>query len=257
MKVVAIIPARYRSTRFPGKPLADIRGLPMIVHVYRAVAQCSLFDWITVATDDERIGQVCDKHGMAWMMTSSEHPTGTDRVAEVASEIEAAIYVNIQGDEPMLKPEVIEAAARPLVEDTEQRLLVTNLCSLITDPAELIDTNVIKVALARDGRAIYLSRQPIPYPKSRQGARYLKQVCVYGFRRAPLLRFAALEPGPLESAEGIELLRFIENGIPVRFFEVESRSVAVDTPEDLERVNALWPVGDPSGTSGGSVIGTH
>ena len=238
-KVVAVIPARYRSTRFPGKPLAEIRGIPMIVHVYRAAAQCSLFDRIVVATDDERIGQVCEEHGMPWVMTSTDHPTGTDRVAEVAQQVEAAVYVNIQGDEPMLKPEIIEAAARPLVDDTEERLQVTNLCTLISDPAELIDTNVIKVALAQDERAIYLSRQPIPYPKSRQGTRYLKQVCVYGFRRSPLLGFLALEQGPLEGAEGIELLRFIEHGTPVQFFEVESRSVAVDTPEDLARVNAL------------------
>ena len=237
--VVGVIPARYRSSRFPGKPLAEIGGLPMIVHVYRAAAQCSVFDWISVATDDERIGQVCEEHGVPWAMTSSGHLTGTDRVAEVARQIEAAVYINIQGDEPMLKPDVIEAAARPLVEDTEQRILVTNLCASISDPAEVIDTNVIKVALAPDGHAVYLSRQPIPYPKSREGARYQKQVCVYGFRRDPLLRFAALEQGPLESAEGIELLRFIEHGIPVQFYQVESHSVAVDTPDDLARVNAL------------------
>ena len=172
--VVGVIPARYRSSRFPGKPLAEIGGLPMIVHVYRAAAQCTVFDWISVATDDERIGQVCEEHGVPWAMTSSGHPTGTDRVAEVARQIEAAVYINIQGDEPMLKPDVIEAAARPLVEDTEQRILVTNLCASISDPAEVIDTNVIKVALAPDGHAVYLSRQPIPYPKSREGARYQK-----------------------------------------------------------------------------------
>ena len=134
-KVVAVIPARYRSTRFPGKPLAQINGLPMLVHVYRAVAKCGIFDWITVGTDDERIGGVCDEHGIPWVMTSSDHPTGTDRVAEVARQLEATIYVNIQGAEPMLKPEVIEAAVRPLLEDTNQRLLVTNLCAPISDPS--------------------------------------------------------------------------------------------------------------------------
>lgn len=238
-KVIAAIPARYRSTRFPGKPLVDVQGLPMVVRVYQAVTRCSVFDWVTVATDDERIGEVCDKHNVSWTMTSSDHPTGTDRIAEVARKTNAMIYVNIQGDEPMLQPEVIEAAVHPLIHDKDQSLAITNLCAPISDPAELIDTNVIKVALNQDGRAVYLSRAPIPYPKSRENAHYLKQVCVYGFRREALLQFADLTQGPLESAEGIELLRYIEHGIPVQFFQVESESVSVDTPEDLARVNAL------------------
>lgn len=211
----------------------------MIVRVHQAVSRCDVFDWITVATDDERIAEVCEKHGMSWTMTSADHPTGTDRTAEVARKIESEFYVNIQGDEPMLQPAVIEAAVHPLLEDSQCRLMVTNLCALITEPAEVLDTNVIKVGLNHSGKAVYLSRQPIPYPKSREQARYLKQVCVYGFRRDPLLRFAELEPGPLESAEGIELLRFIEHGIPVQFFPVEGNSVSVDTPDDLARVNTL------------------
>jgi 3-deoxy-manno-octulosonate cytidylyltransferase (CMP-KDO synthetase) len=238
--VIAVIPARYRSTRFPGKPLSDIHGKPMIARVYEAVAKCSIFDWITVATDDERISDSCDANRIPWVFTDSGHPTGTDRVAEVSRLIKSNIYVNIQGDEPMLEPGVIEAAVHPLLSDTNKEIAVTNLASEIRDPAEAIDSNVIKVGFNHTGKAIYLSRLPIPYPKSPGDARYYKQVCVYGFRKAALQDFSVLPQGPLELSEGIELLRFIEHGIPVQFHIVESNSISVDTPDDLERVNALF-----------------
>ncbi len=238
--VIAVIPARYRSTRFPGKPLSDIHGKPMIVRVYEAVAKCSIFDWITVATDDERISDVCDANNIPWIFTSSDHPTGSDRVAEVARLIESKIYVNIQGDEPMLEAKVIEAAVHPLLADVDEAISVTNLAALISNPGEAIDSNVIKVGFNHTGKAIYLSRLPIPYPKAADEARYYKQVCVYGFRKSALEAFANLPQGPLERSEGIELLRFIEHGIPVQFHIVESESISVDTPDDLERVNAIF-----------------
>ena len=238
--VIAVIPARYRSTRFPGKPLSDIQGKPMIVRVYESVSNCSIFDWITVATDDERISDVCDSNNIPWVFTSSDHPTGTDRVAEVAQHIKSKIYVNIQGDEPMLEANVIEAAVHPLIADTDETISITNLAAVITNPAEAIDSNVIKVGFNHTGKAIYLSRLPIPYPKSPDAARYYKQVCVYGFRKSALEAFADLPQGPLEQTEGIELLRFIEHGIPVQFHIVESESISVDTPDDLARVNAIF-----------------
>lgn len=238
--VIAVIPARYRSTRFPGKPLSDIHGKPMIVRVYEAVANCSIFDWITVATDDKRISDVCDENNIPWVFTSSDHPTGSDRVAEVARLIESKIYVNIQGDEPMLEAKVIEAAVHPLLDDVDETISVTNLAALISNPGEAIDSNVIKVGFNDTGKAIYLSRLPIPYPKAADEARYYKQVCVYGFRRSALEAFANLPQGPLERSEGIELLRFIEHGIPVQFHIVESESISVDTPDDLQRVNAIF-----------------
>lgn len=238
--VIAVIPARYKSTRFPGKPLSDIQGKPMIVRVFEAVSKCNIFDWITVATDDERISDVCDANEIPWVFTSSHHPTGTDRVAEVAKLIESNIYVNIQGDEPMLEADVIEAAVHPLLSDTNQIISVTNLAAIISSPEEAIDSNVIKVGFNHNGKAIYLSRLPIPYPKSPGQAKYYKQVCVYGFRKSALEAFAELPQGPLEQSEGVELLRFIEHGIPVQFYVVDSESISVDTPDDLVRVNAIF-----------------
>lgn len=238
--VIAVIPARYRSTRFPGKPLSDIHGKPMIVRVYESVSKCSVFDWITVATDDERISEVCDSNNIPWIFTCSDHPTGTDRVAEVAQSVESKIYVNIQGDEPMLEAEVIQAAVHPLLADTNETISVTNLAAPITNPGEAIDSNVIKVGFNQTGKAIYLSRLPIPYPKSPDQAQYYKQVCVYGFRKSALESFSKLPQGPLERSEGVELLRFIEHDIPVQFYIVESDSISVDTPDDLARVNAIF-----------------
>jgi len=239
MNVVAVIPARYSSTRFPGKPLAEIVGKPMIYHVYHATKRASLINEVYVATDDERIGQACDQYGMPWIITHGMHPTGTDRVAEAASRLKGDIFVNVQGDEPMLLPETIDAAVRPLLEDTEKEIAVTNLYASIVSPEEVIDTNTIKVVTGVDQGGVYLSRQPIPYPRDREGIGYFKQVCVYGFRRDTLLWFGNTPQTPLERIEGIELLRFLEHGVPVKFIEVPGDNVAVDTPSDLHRVNKL------------------
>ena len=235
MKVIGVIPARYRSTRFPGKPLADILGKPMIYHVYYASKRAKLLTQVVVATDDERITEACDECQIPWVMTSDRHPTGTDRVAEVAQSLEGDVYVNIQGDEPMIRPTTIDAAVKPLLEDKDVQ--VTNLCARISDPEELVDTNVIKVVRSPDSLGIYLSRQPIPYPKDRQDVFYYKQVCVYAFRKEPLMRFLNTSQTYLERVEGIELLRFLEFGVPVRFVEVEGGTMAVDTPADLRMVN--------------------
>lgn len=237
MTVLGVIPARYRSTRFPGKPLADINGKPMIHHVYSAASKAKLLDDVVVATEDERISEVCDKHGIKWVMTDRDHPTGTDRVAEVSGSIEADIFVNIQGDEPMIHPDTIDAAVVPLLNDSD--IQVTNLCAQIHDPDELMDNNVIKVVLSPDFKALYLSRQAIPYPRDRQNVSYYKQVCVYGFRREPLLQFVNKGQTNIERTEGVELLRFLEIGISVQFVHVDGGTVAVDTPSDLVRVMEL------------------
>lgn len=237
MKVVGVIPARYQSTRFPGKPLAEILGKPMIYHVYHACSQAELLDQVLVATDDEKITKVCDEYDIPWVMTSSRHPTGTDRVAEVSQKIEADLYVNIQGDEPMILPSTIDAAVKPFLEDDE--IQVSNLCARILEPDELMDTNVIKVVRTPSSIGVYLSRQPIPYPRDRKDVQYYKQVCVYGFRKEPLLRFLDTPQTYLERTEGVELLRFLEIGVPVKFIEVDGGSAAVDTPSDLARVQEL------------------
>ena len=238
-RVLGVIPARYASSRFPGKPLADILGKPMIYHVYRAATSSSLLSEVVVATEDERIAQACRELGIPSVMTSPKHPTGTDRVAEAAATTEADIYVNIQGDEPMLDPRTIDAAVAGLLESSLTDVQVTNLCAEITTPEEVLDTNTIKVVRSPDSFGIYLSRQPVPYPRDRQHLRYFKQVCVYAFRRSALLQFGRWEQTPMERTEGIELLRFLEHHIPVKFIEVQGGSFAVDTVEDLRRVSGL------------------
>ena len=237
MNVIGVIPARYKSTRFPGKPLADILGKPMIYHVYQACARARLLDQVVVVTDDERITQACDQHGIPWVMTADTHPTGTDRTAAVAQKMNADLFVNIQGDEPMIDPRTIDAAVVPLLEDDQVQ--VTNLCARIHEPDELMDTNIIKVVRSPDDMGLYLSRQPIPYPRVREDVSYYKQVCVYGFRKDPLLRFLNTPQTFLERTEGVELLRFLEIGVSVKFVEVEGGTTSVDTPTDLVRVNKL------------------
>jgi 3-deoxy-manno-octulosonate cytidylyltransferase (CMP-KDO synthetase) len=237
MNVIGVIPARYKSTRFPGKPLADILGKPMFYHVYQAANKASLLTQVVVATDSDIIASACDTHDVPYIMTSDSHPTGTDRVAEVAQKLEADLYVNIQGDEPMIAPSTIDAAVHPLLDDPD--IQVTNLCASILDPDELIDTNVIKVVRSPDSMGLYLSRQAIPYPRDRQGVGYYKQVCVYGFRKEPLISFLNKGQTHLERVEGVELLRFLEIGVSVKFVEVDGGTAAVDTPTDLARVNEL------------------
>lgn len=239
MKIIGVIPARYKSSRFPGKPLVDIWGKPMIAYVYTHAKEVSLFAQVLVATDDNRIAEACAKHNLECIMTRSDHPTGTDRVAEVATRIPADLYVNIQGDEPMLIPKTIEAAIEPFLNAHSHGLLVTNLMTPITRIAEILDTGVPKVVVNEKGEAVFLSRLGIPYPKERRDITYFKQVCVYGFRPEALVAFSHHNPGPCERAEGIELLRFLEHGYKVQMVLVDSDTVAVDTPTDLELVRQL------------------
>ena len=244
MKVIGVIPARYQSSRFPGKPLADILGRPMISHVYAASSKADLLDKVIVATEDQRIADVCSNLSIPWVMTSSDHPTGTDRVAEVAQIEDADLYVNIQGDEPMIQPDTINAAVQPFLDDPN--ILVSNLCARIVEPDELVDSNVIKVVRSPDSYGVYLSRLPIPYPRDRYDISYFKQVCVYGFRKEPLIQFLDRGQTFLERTEGIELLRFLELGIKVKFREVFGGTAAVDTLADLRRVNEMMLHNDAS-----------
>lgn len=239
MNIVCIIPARYKSSRFPGKPLCDINGKPMIWWVYEAAKHVEEFNEIYVATDDDKIYAACEQLSLKVIMTSETHPTGTDRVAEAAEKIGADLYVNIQGDEPMLEPQTINAAIKPFMSDPAEMPSVSNLMTPITKAAEVIDTGVPKVVVNEAVEAVFLSRLPIPYPKETREITYMKQVCVYGFRPDALKAFKILEQGPCELAEGIELLRFIEHGIKVQMVRVESDTMAVDTPADLKIVRRL------------------
>lgn len=239
MNIVGVIPARYASSRFPGKPLADINGRPMIAHVYDRAVQVGSFAQVVVATDDVRIEKVCEEIGMPSIITSDDHRTGTDRVAEVARRISADLYVNIQGDEPMIDPGTIDAAIAPFLESRAPAFEVTNLMTPVRRMSDLTDSTVPKVVANDEGEAVFLSRLPIPFPKDNRDFTYFKQICVYGFRPRALEMFANLSPGPSEKAEGIELLRFIEHGIKVSMVVVEQDTVAVDTPSDLEVVRDL------------------
>lgn len=234
MRIVAVIPARYKSSRFEGKPLADIHGKPMIWWVYQQVKKVKQLDEVYVATDDERIEAVCNDFGMNVIMTSSSHATGTDRICEVSIKVKADIFINVQGDEPMIEPEIIIKAINPLLEKSD--LLVSNLMTKINNPVDLINNTVPKVISNKDGIGLYLTRSASPYPKGSLDISYYKQVCVYGFRPEALEFFASAERGAVEKVEDIEILRFIENGYKVQFIEVNSDTIAVDTPLDLELV---------------------
>lgn len=237
MKVVGVIPARYKSSRFPGKPLADICGKPMIWWVYNQALKAELIDEVYVATDDERIEKTCNEHNINVIMTSDEHKTGTDRIGEVARKIPADLYVNIQGDEPMIEPETICQAVYPFLENHE--LQVTNLMTKIKNPVDAVNFTVPKVITNADNIGIYLTRSTAPYPKGSINYDYYKQVCVYGFTPQALEFYCNSPRGKVESIEDIEILRFIEAGYRVQYIEVDSDTVAVDTQNDLEKVKMI------------------
>lgn len=237
MKIIGIIPARYKSSRFPGKPLADICGKPMIWYVYNQALKVQDFTEVYVATDDIKIEKVCKELNINVIMTSEMHKTGTDRICEVAEKIPADLYVNIQGDEPLIEPETIQKAIQPFYKD--KNLQVSNLMTKIKDPVDVVNFTVPKVITNKDNIGIYLTRSTAPYPKGSIAYDYYKQVCVYGFKPEALKFYGSVERGKIESIEDIEILRFIENGYKVQYIEVDSETVAVDTENDLEKVRKI------------------
>ena len=241
MKIIAVLPARYQSTRFPGKPLADICGKPMIWWVYQQCLKVEDFDAVYVATDDEKIFNTCTELGVQVVMTSDTHRTGTDRIGEVARKIPADLIVNIQGDEPLLEPATIKAAIEPFYHNPD--LQISNLMAKITDPIDVVNCTVPKVITNRDGIGVYLTRATAPYPKGSLDYAYYKQVCVYGFKPEALQFYCdygmTYGKAKVEAVEDIEILRFIENGYKVQYIEVDSETVAVDTPNDLQKVRAI------------------
>lgn len=241
MKIIGVIPARYESSRFRGKPLADICGKPMIWWVYQQCKKVKDFSAVYIATDDEKIFIKCKELNIDVLMTSTEHQTGTDRVGEVAEKIQADLYVNIQGDEPLIEPETIQAAIIPFYNDPD--LQITNLMTKIKNPVDVVNFTIPKVITNKDGIGIYLTRATAPYPKGIINYDYYKQVCVYGFK-PETLRFYCdygkkYGKARVESVEDIEILRFIENGYKVQYIEVNSETVAVDTEKDLEKVRNI------------------
>jgi 3-deoxy-manno-octulosonate cytidylyltransferase (CMP-KDO synthetase) len=233
--VLAVIPARYQSTRLPGKALLDIAGRSMIEHVYRRASAARSIDAVLVATDDERIVQAVEAFGGVACMTSPDHSSGTDRLAEVVADLRCGLIVGVQGDEPLLDPGVIDAAVAPLRADPD--IPMGTAARRVHDADELANPNVVKVVCDGDGFALYFSRAPIPHGRDRsaEGAARV-HVGLYVYRREALLRLAGLEPGPLERAEILEQLRALEHGIRIKVVETGYESFGVDTPEDLVRI---------------------
>ncbi len=238
MTTLAVIPARYASTRFPGKPLAAIAGKPMIVHVWERVARAGLVDAAVVATEDERIAELCHAHGMAVEMTAADHATGTDRLAEVAARREADIYVNVQGDEPLIAPAAIDAVARCLAEARPRGIQVSTAYIPGTTPEQDASRSVVKLVPTLTGEVLAFSRLPVPFDFQENPLRNV-HVGLYGFTRAALAGFAAWERGPAERAEGIELLRFLEHGWRIACVPIAPGSMGVDHPEDIQRAERL------------------
>ncbi|NVN93148.1 MAG: 3-deoxy-manno-octulosonate cytidylyltransferase [Desulfuromonadales bacterium] len=242
MNITAVIPARFASVRFPGKALAPIDGKPMIQHVYERTMQASLVNSVIVATDDERIHQAVTAFGGDCRMTRQSHETGTDRLAEVAETLIADIIVNVQGDEPLIAPEMIDQAIQPLIDDPSLRM--GTLKTRIRCLHDFLSPNVVKVVTDRESNALYFSRSPLPFfrdkwkdlkDESFASGKLLcfKHVGLYVFRRDFLIEFAAMAPTFLEVSEKLEQLRAVENGVRIRVVETEFESIGVDTPDDL------------------------
>lgn len=236
MKVIGVIPARYQSSRFPGKPLADIFGKPMIQCVYEQVCKVKELDKVFVATDDERIKVVCEEKSIPVIMTKNTHPTHVHRIHEVSNKIESDYYLVICGDEPLIDPDVIRAAL-PTSESSE--FYVGGLCRYFSDPAEVIDPANIKVVTNYDDECILLSRSPVPFPYKTVLFKYKKVVGVECYNKMALDFFVSKEKGYLETIEDVTLQRFLENKIHIRYKIVETESLSVDTPRDLEKIKNI------------------
>jgi len=236
-KVAIIIPARYESTRLPGKPLADIAGKPMIQHVYERAKEVKSVSYVIVATDDERIAKVVRQFGGQYVMTSPEHLSGTDRLAEVMDQIEADIYVNLQGDEPLVRPKDIAVLIEGMLND--DKVQVGTLCHPI-DAEESKNPNTVKVVLGNDGNALYFSRAPIPYSRDPIPTTYLKHVGVYAYQREVLASYTKLPQPMMERIEKLEQLRLIAAGLQIKAWIVEPTGPGVDTPECLALVRSIF-----------------
>ena len=238
--VLGVIPARYGSTRFPGKALALLGGKPMVQHVYERARQAKKLNEVVVATDDERIVVAVSRFGGRAVMTSAEHRSGTDRIAEVTRSTDASIIVNIQGDEPLMRPEPIDQIVEFLL--AHRAVPMATVMTKLARPEDATSPNAVKVVVDQDGYAMYFSRAPIPYPRHPTSAirhQYWKHLGLYGYQREFLLRFPQLPPTPCEQAEQLEQLRALEHGHRIKALETAHDSIGVDTPDDLKRVEQL------------------
>ncbi|MCL4476037.1 MAG: 3-deoxy-manno-octulosonate cytidylyltransferase [Nitrospirae bacterium] len=244
MSAVIVIPARYDSTRFPGKPLAPLKGKPVIQHVYENAGDARSAEDVIVATDSETIFEAVLSFGGKAVMTSRDHASGTDRIAEVARSLRCDIIVNVQADEPLVRPEMIDDVIGLLSDD---RADIGTLVKEIQNPEEVMDPNVVKAVFGQEGFALYFSRAPIPYHRDewkdldrfdvqRSKFNVFKHIGIYSYKRDVLIKLAGMEPSRLEKIEKLEQLRALENGFMIKVKETSSETIGVDTPQDLERV---------------------
>ena len=239
MKAVGIIPARYHSTRLEGKPLMVIHGKPMIQRVYENVMKAEVLDDVLVATDDQRIIEAVERFGGKAVMTSKDHTTGTDRIAEVAKNLDVQVVINVQGDEPFISPTMINEVATPLLENED-----IPLCTLMHEITEedFQNPNVVKVVTDQTGFALYFSRSLIPYPRHTEGHQAFEHIGIYGYQKAFLLKLTQLAPTPLEKVEALAQLRVIENGFKIKVISTAVQDyipLSIDTREDLEKARAI------------------
>ena len=239
MKSICVIPARYSSTRLPGKPLKLIAGIPMICRVYDRASKAKLIDKAIVATDDERIFNAVKEHGGEVMMTRAGHPTGTDRLAEVATAFEDVdLIVNVQGDEPLIESSLIDDLISLFNDDSN--LQMATVATELTEEAEINNPNNVKVISDLNGYALYFSRSVIPYPRNAGKSPVYKHIGIYAYRRDFLLKYAKMAPTPLEQSESLEQLRALENGYKIKVLHSDNKFIGVDTEEDLKLVNDIY-----------------
>ena len=237
MKIIGVIPARQESSRFPGKPLADICGKPMVWWVYMQAAQVEEFDEVIVATDDENIFNVCKSLGINVLMTSKHHPTGTDRTVEVSEKIKGDLYIVVMGDEPLISPDNIRAMLYAMLSD--KKYDAGMLCTKFKNGVDVINTSTIKLAVNNQSELIYMSRLPIPFPKSSLNYNHYKNVGVYAYTKNTLNFFRNTARGKLEEIEDMEMLRMLEHHKLVKVVEVTTESMSIDTPKDLARIRVI------------------
>jgi len=232
MQAIAVIPARLASTRLPRKMLREIAGQPLLAHVYRSVRSSPLLQDVVIATDSEEILKVCQKNGWQARMTSADHQSGTERVHEIANLVAADVYLNIQGDEPLTRPEHVKS----LLDVMKNPAVQVSTLKTPAPAADVKNPNAVKVVTDVSGRALYFSRATVPYDRDGTRPLYFKHLGVYAYRKAALDRFCQLPESPLERSERLEQLRFLENGIPIHVGETAFDTIGVDTEEDLHRV---------------------
>nr|MBR9810255.1 3-deoxy-manno-octulosonate cytidylyltransferase [bacterium] len=237
--IIGIIPARWASSRFPGKPLHPLLGKPLLQHVYERASQCKDLDDLIIATDDDRIAELSEKIGGKTVLTREDHPTGTDRIAEAAARCKMATHViNIQGDEPLLEPELVDNLARELRDDPTLPMITAG--SPLDNPELIADSNIVKLVIDRNHNALYFSRSPIPFRRSNTPSlSTYRHLGIYGYRVDFLKTFINLPPSPLEMAEGLEQLRAIENGATIRVQLTEHEAIGLDSPDQVPLIESL------------------